>query len=97
MAKGGWVYLLASKRNGTLYLGVTNDIARRAFEHREGLIPGFSRDHGVKLLVWHERHEDIAEAILREKRIKGWKRAWKIELIEASNPEWRDLYVELQL
>lgn len=68
MAKGGYVYLLASKRNGTLYLGVTNDIARRVFEHREGLIPGFSRHCGVKRLVWHERHEDIAEAILREKR-----------------------------
>jgi len=97
MEKGGYVYILASRRNGTLYVGVTSDLARRVFEHREGLVPGFARDYRVKLLVWHEPHNEIEQAIVREKRIKEWRRAWKLRLIEEINPEWRDLYEELQL
>jgi putative endonuclease len=95
MQRGGYVYILASRRNGTLYTGVTSDLVRRVYEHREDLIPGFTKDYGVKLLVWYERHEDIESAILREKRIKEWQRAWKIRRIEALNPDWRDLYPEL--
>jgi putative endonuclease len=86
-----FVYLLASRRNGTLYCGVTNAILRRVSEHREGLAESFTRRYDVTRLVWFEPHVDIGEAILREKRIKGWNRAWKIALIEASNPAWRDL------
>ena len=82
MEKGGSVYILASRRNGTLYVGATSDLARRVFEHREGLIPGFTRAYGIKTLVWYERHDDIEGAIVREKRIKDRKRAWKLELIE---------------
>lgn len=90
-----WVYIMASRRNGTLYIGVTNDIARRAWQHREGRVPGFTRKYGVKLLVHYEPFENISAAIHREDRLKKWKRRWKLELIEKSNPEWRDLYEEL--
>jgi putative endonuclease len=90
-----WIYVLASRRNGTLYVGVTNDLSRRVREHREGLIPGFTRKYGVKLLVYFEVHYDISVAILREKRIKRWHRRWKLDLIEAQNPQWRDLWAEL--
>jgi putative endonuclease len=90
-----WVYILASRRNGTLYVGVTNDLVRRAQEHREGLVPGFTKRYRVKLLVWMELRHDINTAILREKRIKRWHRKWKLELIEAQNPQWRDLWPEL--
>lgn len=90
-----WVYILASQRNGTLYVGVTSDLMRRAQEHRERLVPGFTRRHGVKLLVYFELHHDINTAILREKRIKRWHRKWKLELIEAQNPQWKDLWIEL--
>jgi putative endonuclease len=86
-----FVYMLASKRNGTLYTGVTNDLARRASEHRDRQVPGFTRKHGVDILVWYEIHENIAIAIEREKQIKGWKRAWKIRLIEKDNSGWNDL------
>ena len=92
---GGHVYILASRRYGTLYTGVTSDLVRRAGEHRDGLIPGFTRDYGVKRLVYIEDHTDIADAIVREKRIKGWKRDWKINLIERDNPLWDDLAVSL--
>ena len=92
---GGHVYILASRRHGTLYTGVTSDLARRIFEHREGLIPGFTREYGVKRLVFVETHNDISEAIIREKRIKDWKRDWKINLIERDNPLWDDLAVSL--
>jgi putative endonuclease len=85
------VYILASLRNGTLYVGVTSDLLARIHRHREGAIPGFTRDYGVKRLVWFERHATMDEAILREKRIKKWNRAWKLELIEHGNPGWRDL------
>lgn len=90
-----WVYILASRRNGTLYVGVTNDLLRRISEHRNGLVPGFTLRHNVKQLVYCEHHHDINEAILREKRIKRWRRAWKLELIERSNPQWRDLWLDL--
>jgi putative endonuclease len=92
---GGHVYILASRRYGTLYTGVTSDLTRRIFEHREGLIPGFTREYGVKRLVFAETHDDISEAIIREKRIKDWRRDWKINLIERDNPLWDDLAVPL--
>ena len=85
------VYLLASRRNGTLYAGVTSNLMAWIHQHREALIPGFTRRHGVKLLVWFEQHATMDSAITREKRIKKWERDWKLELIEADNPEWRDL------
>ncbi len=84
-------YLLASRRNGTIYIGVTSQIMARIHQHREGAIPGFTRKHGIKLLVWFEQHATMESAILREKRIKKWERPWKLELIEAANPDWRDL------
>ena len=93
--KGGWVYIVTNKRNGTLYVGVTSDIARRAWEHREGVVEGFTKRYGLKRLVYFERHEEIADAIRREKRIKEWPRAWKINLIKGFNPTWDDLYETL--
>jgi putative endonuclease len=91
------VYIVASKRNGTLYLGVTSDLLTRGLDHREGRIPGFSRRYGCKLLVWWEQQDDMKSAIAREKDIKKWNRQWKINLIERSNPQWRDLYQDLLL
>jgi putative endonuclease len=90
-----FVYLLSSKNNGTLYIGVTNDLVRRIYEHKNGLADGFTKKYGIKNLVWYEVHEDIEQAIIREKQIKKWNRAWKIELIQKENPEWRDLSNEL--
>jgi len=90
--RGGWVYIMANRRNGTLYLGVTSDIARRAWEHREGLFDGFTKRYGLSRLVYAERHDDIAAAIQRERTVKHWPRAWKITLIVAQNPDWEDLY-----
>jgi putative endonuclease len=87
-----FVYILASRRNGTLYIGVTNDLVKRVWEHRSGLVDGFTRKYGVKRLVWFESTPDVLAAITREKQIKKWNRAWKIELIERKNPEWIDLY-----
>jgi putative endonuclease len=89
------VYLLASRRNGTLYCGVTSDLIKRVWEHKEGVVQGFTERYGVKTLVWFETHEDVIEAIAHEKQIKEWKRAWKLEMIEKANPTWRDLYEEL--
>jgi putative endonuclease len=89
------VYILASRRNGTLYTGLTNNLVRRGWQHRNGLIEGFTKKYGVHRLVWFEMHEDICSAIRREKQIKKWYRAWKIALIEKSNPEWEDLYDKL--
>ena len=89
------VYILASQRNGTLYTGVTSDLVKRVHEHRGNAVPGFTRDYGVKRLVWFEIHETIESGIVREKRIKKWNRAWKLELIEKSNPAWRDLALDL--
>ena len=91
------VYLMASRRNGTLYLGVTSDLINRGLEHREGRFDGFSKKYGCRTLVWWEQHFDINDAIVREKRIKGWKRAWKLALIEKTNPTWRDLYEDFLL
>jgi len=85
------VYILASKRNGTLYTGVTSNLLGRIHQHRESYVRGFARDHAVKLLVWFEQHGSMESAITREKRIKKWNRAWKLQLIEDANPEWRDL------
>ena len=89
------VYILASRRNGTLYVGVTSDIARRAWEHRSDAVDGFTRRYGVHQLVFTEFHGTIAAAILREKQIKKWRRVWKIELIQEQNPCWRDLYDDI--
>jgi putative endonuclease len=93
--KDFWVYILASKPGGTLYVGVTNDLIRRTFEHREGLAPGFTKKYGVKSLVFYEQHDTAIAAIQREKNIKHWPREWKIDLIVSMNPEWRDLYEEI--
>ena len=90
--KGGWVYILTNKPNGTLYVGVTSDIARRAWEHREGAAEGFTKRYGLKRLVYAERHDDIRLAIQREKTVKHWPRQWKINLIREANPNWNDLY-----
>ena len=89
---GGWVYIMASAPYGTLYVGVTNDISRRVFEHREGAGSAFCKKYGVTRLAYSEPFEDIQNAIRREKRLKKWPRAWKIRLIEAGNPRWDDLY-----
>jgi putative endonuclease len=89
------VYIMASKRHGTLYTGVTSNLPKRAFEHREGLVEGFSAKYDCKILVWYELHESMIEAIAREKQIKAGSRATKIALIEALNPEWKDLYQSL--
>ncbi len=90
-----YVYLLASKKNGTLYLGVTNDIVRRGFEHRAKVIDGFTKRYGVDKLVWFEIYDDAITAITREKELKKWRRTWKVRLIEEGNPEWIDLYPEI--
>jgi len=90
-----FVYMLASKPQGTLYVGVTNDLMRRVYEHREGLLPGFTEKHGVKMLVWYNAYGDINDAIALEKRIKRWRRDWKKNLIERDNPHWIDLYPAL--
>ena len=95
MDKGGWVYIMTNRRNGTLYCGVTSNLARRAWEHREGVIPGFTRQYGLKRLVWYERFPDIRDAIQRETTMKHWPRAWKVRLIHAMNPDWDDLYEQL--
>ncbi|MEL7451801.1 MAG: GIY-YIG nuclease family protein [Pseudomonadota bacterium] len=87
-----YVYILASQRNGTLYTGVTKDLERRVWEHRTGYIKGFTSKHNVRQLVWFEVHNDVREVVAREKRIKRWRRRWKLDLIEAANPNWRDLY-----
>jgi putative endonuclease len=89
------VYIVANQRNGTLYTGVTSDLPRRAHQHRESLVPGFAAKYGCTLLVWYERHDEMAAAIAREKQIKAGSRAKKTALIEALNPQWRDLYDEL--
>jgi putative endonuclease len=89
---GGWVYLMTNKRLGVLYTGVTADLAARVMQHREGKGSAFCRKYGLKQLVYAEPHERITDAIAREKAVKAWKRAWKIELIEKANPEWEDLF-----
>ena len=93
--KGDWVYILTNRPNGTLYVGVTSDIAKRAWEHREGVVDGFSKRYALKRLVYVEHHDEIASAIQREKRMKSWPHAWKINLIREVNPDWDDLYQTL--
>ena len=95
MDKVFYVYILASQRNGTLYIGVTSDLVRRVWQHREGVVPGFIKTYGVHMLVWFEQHTTAESAISREKRLKTWLRAWKVELIEATNPHWIDLYSQI--
>jgi putative endonuclease len=90
-----YVYILASKRNGTLYIGVTSDLIRRIFEHKNNLIPGFTTKYNVHNLVYFESYADIETVIKREKQLKKWNRKWKLELIEKRNPDWNDLYEEL--
>ena len=92
MSKQPAVYMLASKRNGTLYIGVTLNLVKRIWEHKNNMVEGFTKRYGVHQLVWYELHNNMESALEREKRMKGWKRKWKIELIESMNPNWQDLY-----
>ena len=92
-----FIYILASQRNGTLYVGVTNDLVRRMFEHKAKLVPGFTRKYGVDKLMYLEEYSSILEARARERSLKRWQRAWKIALIEKTNPQWRDLTAELAI
>lgn len=93
--KSYYVYILASKRNGTLYVGVTDSLKRRGYEHKHDVNDGFTKKYGVHKLVYFEEFQNINDAILREKRIKKWNRKWKLELIEKMNPEWKDLYWDI--
>ncbi len=92
MKNGGYVYILANRRNGTLYIGVTSDLVRRVYDHKHGSVEGFSKKYKTHNLVYYEVHERIEEAILREKQMKKWKRQWKLRAIESQNPDWEDLY-----
>lgn len=92
---GGWIYILTNRPNGTLYVGVTGDLPRRIWEHREGVADGFTKRHALKRLVYVEQHDDIQAAIQREKLMKHWSRSWKVQLILRSNPDWADLYDQL--
>ncbi len=87
--------MLASRKNGTLYVGVTSDLVKRVWEHRNDVVEGFTKKYGVHTLVWYEQHDSMVSAITREKTLKGWKRQWKLELIEKENPQWHDLYDSL--
>jgi len=95
MQKKGYVYILASKPYGTLYIGVTSDLKKRVWQHRERAVEGFTKAHNIKMLVYYEIAEDMTAAITREKTLKGWRRDWKIEAIEKDNPNWDDLYPQL--
>ena len=95
MAKQPCVYLMASRRNGTLYVGVTSNLIKRVWEHKQDSIEGFTKRYGVHILVWYELHQTMESAIAREKILKEWKRRWKLELIESGNSQWRDLYPDL--
>jgi putative endonuclease len=95
MAKQFYVYILASKRNGTLYTGVTSNLMQRVWQHKHDVFQGFTRKYNVKILAYYEVHENAESALLREKKIKKWRRAWKLGLIEENNPEWRDLYEDI--
>jgi putative endonuclease len=92
-----YVYILASKRNGTLYIGVTNNLAKRVYEHKSNLVEGFTQKYKVHNLVYYEVYRNIQDAILREKRMKKWKRQWKVELIEKDNPQWDDLFERIMV
>ena len=95
MKKQPAVYILASKQNGTLYIGVTSELAKRAWTHKNDVIEGFTKRYGVHRLVYYEMHPDMTSAIVREKQLKKWNRAWKLELIESNNPKWNDLWSEI--
>jgi len=95
MTKAGYVYIMANRRNGTIYIGVTSDLIGRVYQHREGLVPGFTKRYGCKLLVYYETYENLQDARVRELQIKEWRRSWKIRLIEENNLEWDDLYPTL--
>jgi len=95
MSKNYYVYILTNKRNGTLYIGVTQNLLKRVYLHKKELLDGFTKKYDIKMLVYYEIYQDITEAILREKRLKKWKREWKIKLIEEKNPNWEDLYYKL--
>ncbi|MDP8297100.1 MAG: GIY-YIG nuclease family protein [Candidatus Orphnella occulta] len=90
-----YVYMLASKRNGTLYIGVTNNLVRRIYEHKKGLVEGFTKKYSINRLVFYEETNDVESAIIREKQMKKWKRQWKIDLIQKNNSKWKDLYNEI--
>lgn len=89
------VYILASKKGGTLYIGVTSDLVKRVYEHKNSLVNGFTKEYHVGMLVYYELHESMEEAIKKEKKLKKWNRQWKIDLIEKANPEWKDLYLSI--
>jgi putative endonuclease len=93
--RGGWIYIMTNRANGTLYVGVTSDLVRRVSEHREGVVDGFTKKYGLKRLVFFEFHDEIINAIQREKTIKHWSRAWKVNLILAANPYWTDLFDQI--
>jgi putative endonuclease len=93
--KAGFVYIMASRKNGTIYIGVTSDLEGRVYQHREGLVSGFTKRYGCKLLVWYEAYADLQDARLRELQLKEWKRSWKNRLIEEQNLEWDDLFSAL--
>ena len=95
MEKAGYVYIMANRRNGTIYIGVTSDLAKRTYEHREGLVAGFTKKYGCKRLVWFEAFDDIQQARHRELQMKEWNRAWKVKRIEETNLDWIDLYPSL--
>ena len=93
--KAGYVYIMANRKNGTIYIGVTSDLIARVYQHRQGLVPGFTKRYGCKLLVYFEVYDDLQDARLRELQMKEWKRSWKVRLIEENNLEWADLYPTL--
>ena len=93
--QGAWIYVMTNRPNGTRYVGVTSDLAQRIWQHREGVVEGFTKRHGLKRLVYVERHIDMRAAVQREKNLKHWPRTWKVRLILASNPNWDDLYDHL--
>ena len=95
MDKAFCVYILASARNGTLYVGVTSDLIKRVWQHKEGFVDGFTKTHAIKTLIWFEQHDSAESAISREKQLKRWSREWKVKLIEERNPYWNDLYGEI--
>jgi putative endonuclease len=97
MSQSYFVYIMASGQYGTLYVGVTSDLVGRVWQHKQGLVEGFTEKYGVKQLVWFEVHEDVNAAITREKQIKKWKRDWKVNLIQRTNPQWDDLYEQIVL
>ena len=92
MKNGGFVYIVANRRNGTIYIGATSNLPKRVWEHRDGVIEGFTRKYSCKILVWFEQHDTIEAALVRERQMKEWKRAWKVRLIEEMNPDWDDMF-----